>query len=141
MIEDETRNKFIGKGWGNPPVFIKGANHVVMTHDTQNINENLKILFSTSLGERATDHLYGSRLRELVFSASDVMLEHEITESLETAIKLHEPRINVDNITIDSSNQNDGMVVVNVSYTVRKVNSRHNFVYPFYINEGTNLEF
>ena len=140
-MEETTRNKFIGKGWGFPPVFIKGVNQVIMTHDIQNINENLKVLFSTPIGERATDHLYGSRLRDLVFSGNDVMLEHEIIESLHTAIKLHEPRIHVEDIIIDSSNQVEGMVSVSVSYSVRNVNSRHNFVYPFYINEGTNLEF
>ena len=140
-MNDENRNKFIGIGWGFPPVFIKGANHVVMTHDVQNINENLKVLFSTSTGERVTNHLYGSRLRDLIFSVQDTMLEHEIKESLHTAIKLYEPRILVNDILIDSSNQKDGIISICVSYTVRKINSRHNFVYPFYINEGTNLEF
>ncbi|MEP0984340.1 GPW/gp25 family protein [Ekhidna sp.] len=134
------RNKIVGKGWGFPPVFVKGMNQVVMTHDVRNINENLKVLFSTHLGERPTDHHYGTTLKELVFSGNDIMLEHEVKESLETAIKLYEPRIILDAIQIDSSAKLEGMIAITIFYTVREVNSRHNFVYPYYISEGTNLE-
>ncbi|MEQ9405962.1 MAG: GPW/gp25 family protein [Cyclobacteriaceae bacterium] len=139
MINENVSEALIGIGWSNPPTFHKGVNQVVMTKDVQNINENLKTLFSTHSGERISDNRYGTRLRDLIFSSQDIMLEVEIKESLTTSIKLFEPRILVDDIIIDSTSQQEGYISVLVSYTIRKINSRHNFVYPFYINEGTNL--
>ncbi|MEP1032652.1 GPW/gp25 family protein [Ekhidna sp.] len=140
MIVRNESEALIGIGWSNPPTFIKGANQVHMSKDVQNINENLKTLFSTHSGERISDNQYGTRLKDLIFSSQDIMLEVEVKESLTTAIKLFEPRILVDDILIDSTSQQDGFISIHVSYTIRKINSRHNFVYPFYINEGSNLD-
>lgn len=140
MINKNESEALIGIGWSNPPTFFKGANQVRMTKDIENINENLKTLFSTHSGERISNNQYGTRLKDLIFSSQDIMLEVEVKESLTTAIKLYEPRILVDSIAIDTSNQQDGFISIHVIYTIRKINSRHNFVYPFYINEGSNLE-
>lgn len=134
------KNAFIGKGWGFPPTFVKGYNTVVMTEDIQNVNENLRALFSTTLGERPFNQGYGTRLKNFVFNAQSALLEIEIKDALTTAIKLYEPRIIVDNLVIDMTKSADGYVSVNLQYTVRQINSRHNFVYPFYINEGTHLD-
>ncbi|MDW3211147.1 MAG: GPW/gp25 family protein [Reichenbachiella sp.] len=133
-------NEFIGIGWGSPPVFVKGSNEVLMTKNVQNINENLKLLFSTRQGERALNHAYGTELNKLVFCSQNSLLESEIKESLKRNVRLYEPRITVDDISIDTRDQVDGFIAVKLTYTIRKVNSRHNFVFPFYINEGTNLE-
>lgn len=140
-MKDNTINAFVGIGWSSPPTFVKGSNAVIMTKDVQNINENLKLLFSTRTGERTFKHDYGTQLNELIFSPQNALLENEIKESLERAIKLYEPRVLVDHIMIDSSDREEGVILIQVSYTVRKINSRHNFVYPFYIKEGTNLDF
>lgn len=139
MINRNESEALIGIGWSNPPTFFKGANQVRMTKNVENINENLRTLFSTHSGERVSDNQYGTRLNDLIFSSQDIMLEVEVKESLSTAIKLFEPRILVDEIIIDSSSLQEGFISIHVNYTIRKINSRHNFVYPFYINEGSNL--
>ena len=33
-----------------------------------------------------------------------------------------------------------GTIFITIEYTVRHTNSRYNLVYPFYINQGTNIE-
>ena len=35
---------------------------------------------------------------------------------------------------------NDGLLLLEVDYTVRTINSRHNVVYPFYFQEATLLK-
>ena len=140
-MDNNTRNAFIGIGWSSPPTFVKGSDTVIMTKDVQNINENIKLLFSTRTGERVFNAKYGTKLSKLVFAAKNSLLENEIKESLSRAVKLYEPRVIVDHIAIDSGDREDGFILINLSYTVRKINSRHNYVYPFYINEGTSLDF
>jgi hypothetical protein len=33
----------------------------------------------------------------------------------------------------------EGVVLIEVDYVVRTTNSRQNYVYPYYINEGTDI--
>ena len=51
------------------------------------------------------------------------------------ALLYHEPRIDVEDININESEQ-DGLLLISITYTVRATNSRFNLVYPFYINEA-----
>ena len=134
------KNAFIGIGWASPPTFIKGANEVMMSTDVQNINECLTNLLSTRLGERVLNHGYGTELSQSVFMVQSSFIASEIKESLERAIKLYEPRINDIQVTVNVDDFTTGVMSIHISYIVRKVNSRHNFVYPFYFNEGTFLE-
>lgn len=139
-MEKLSENAFIGVGWGWPPTFVKGSNTVVMTKDSSNINENLTQLLNTRIGERALNPNYGSKLNKFLFSAQSGIVLKEIQSSLKKSIHLFEPRITVDDITLELQSQENGLLIISVTYTVKKVNSRHNFVYPFYINEGTYLD-
>lgn len=139
-MDDQMKNAFLGTGWSSPPTFVKGVNSVLMSRDVQNVNENLRNLFFTNLGERIYNQNYGTQLNRLVFTSQGALLETEIKDSLARVIKLFEPRVILDQIFIDSSDQRSGMILIQVDYTLRKINSRHNFVYPFYISEGTNLD-
>ena len=40
-------------------------------------------------------------------------------------------------VRCDQLDQQDGSVVIQVSYTVRSTNNRYNHVYPFYVTEGS----
>ena len=136
----DNRNKIVGTGWAFPPTFVKGANVVLSSHDTQNINENLTVLFSTRVGENLSDTVYGTRLRDLVFAPDDSALKHDLKEAVATAIKLYEPRIILENVIIDMIDQKEGIIHLSVTYTIKEVNTRHNFVFPYYTKEGTNLD-
>jgi phage baseplate assembly protein W len=139
-MSEQSENTFIGVGWGSPPTFVKGANQVIMTKDIININENLTLLLNTKVGERALSPDFGSKLNKFLFSAQSGLIAKEIQSTIKKTIHLFEPRITVDEVNIALQNQENGLIIISVSYTVKKVNSRHNFVYPFYINEGTYLD-
>ena len=59
---------------------------------------------------------------------------------IENAILYHEPRIELEKLDIDTSNQNEGILLIVLNYMVRTTNSRYNYVYPYFINEGTNVQ-
>ena len=139
-MDDFSKKTFLGSGWGSPPTFAKGANQVIMTKDVANINQNLSVLFKTKRGERALNPNYGSQLNKFIFAAQSGIATKEIESSLKRTIQFYEPRILVDEIAIQLRNEENGIIIISVSYTLRKVNSRHNFVFPFYINEGTYLD-
>jgi phage baseplate assembly protein W len=128
----------LGRGWAFPPAFIKGYG-VEMTEGEEDIKQSLSILFSTVPGERMFCCNYGCDIHRWVFEKIDISVETLIIDAIKQAILYCEPRITVESITIDSKNQQEGILWINIHYTVRFTNSRSNMVYPFYFREGTNL--
>lgn len=130
---------FLGEGWSFPPHFDKKTRGVVMTTDIEDINSSLHILLSTRLGERIMIPEYGCNLEELLFQPLDITLKTYIKDLIKTAILYHEPRIDAKKISLDTSQELEGMVQIEIEYIVRITNSRGNMVFPFYKKEGTEL--
>ncbi|MCG2418343.1 GPW/gp25 family protein [Aequorivita sp. F47161] len=128
---------FLGEGWSFPPHFDKKTNQLVTTAGIADINKSLEILLSTRLGERIMRPDYGCNLEELLFQPLDVTLKTYIKELIETSILYYEPRIDTQSITLDTTNELNGEILIKIEYIVRITNSRANMVFPFYKNEGT----
>ena len=131
-------NSFLGTGWGFPPTFNKIKNGVQMVSEEEDIRQSLLILFQTGFGERIMQPEYGSELTSLMFESVDRTFEALLIERIKDAILYQEPRIDVDDITINNED-NQGKVQIEISFTVRQTNSRSNIVFPFYFIEGTNI--
>ncbi|WP_259070962.1 GPW/gp25 family protein [Mucilaginibacter sp. X4EP1] len=131
---------FLGTGWSFPPTFDNVNNTVVMTSDDVDIQLSLQILLATRTGERVMVPNYGCNLNEMVFEPITTTFKTYISEMIRTAILYYEPRIDLNAVTIDDSQSTSGVIIISVTYTVRTTNSRFNFVYPYYINEGTEIQ-
>jgi len=135
----ELTRPFLGRGWSFPPEFDRNAKAVVMLEEEADIQGSLNILLSTKLGERVMQPTYGCNMDSLVFEAMNLTLLTYLKDLVENAILYHEPRIELDKVVIDTTSQNDGLLLIEIHYDIRTTNSRYNYVYPFYLNEGTNL--
>ena len=132
-----TDKDFLGTGWSFPPTFSRTSLGVEMVSNDEDIHESLRILFSTSLGERIMMPSYGSNLQEMVFRILNTTLTTQIQTIVAQAILNWEPRIDVISIDVAEDPKTVGLVLIQVSYVVRVTNSRSNFVYPFYKEEAT----
>ena len=130
--------EFIGTGWSFPPAFDKASGATAMSSGEQDINESLHILLSTSLGERIMRPDYGCNLRDYVFDAMNVSMESYIKKLVEDAIIYFEPRITLEKVTAEFRD-NEGVMWIKVDFRIDATNSRANYVYPYYIREGTNI--
>ncbi len=135
----ETNRSFLGRGWGFPPEFNRLTKAVNMLEDEADIKSSLEILLSTRLGERVMVPNYGCNLDELLFKPLTLTLKTFVIDLIKTAILYHEPRIELNKIEIDPSNELEGELLINLDYTVRATNSRRNMVFPFYKEEGNEL--
>ncbi len=135
----EQERAFLGRGWSFPPEFDKSAKGVAMLEEEKDIESSLEILFSTKLGERVMQPTYGCNLDDMVFESMNLTMLTYMKDIIENAILYHEPRIKLEKLDIDTSNQNEGMLLIVLNYIVRATNSRFNYVYPYYLNEGTNV--
>jgi phage baseplate assembly protein W len=132
-------NAFLGRGWGFPPTFDKASKSVGMLDEEDDIESSLEILLSTRLGERIMQPNYGCNLDEMVFEAMNLTMLTYLKDLVENAILYYEPRIDLEGVRIDTSQDLEGMLLIIIDYTIRSTNSRFNFVFPFYKNEGSNL--
>ncbi len=130
---------FLGRGWSFPPTFNRAGRMVEMDSDEEDIRSSLHILLTTRVGERIMQPDYGCNLDDMVFENLDLTLKTYIIDLIETAILYHEPRIDVESISLKQPNPGEGLILIEIVYRVRTTNSRFNFVFPFYKNEGSNL--
>lgn len=131
---------FLGTGWSFPPEFSSENKSVKTVSGIEDINQSLHILLNTKLGERMMLPNYGSSLSDFVFEGLNMSMRTYITDRVRMAILYHERRIELNKIDFDQTRIAQGEVHMIVHYTVRLTNSRGNMVYPFYINEGTELK-
>lgn len=137
---DELINKsgFLGRGWSFPPQFSKTERGTVMSAGALDIHESLQILLSTMHGERIFEVYYGCDLSPLLYESLTLSTKTTLSEKIEKAIMLYEPRIKVEDIDFES-NTYGGVVYIHVTYVIRSTNTRTNMVYPYYLKEGTEL--
>lgn len=131
---------FLGTGWSFPPTFLENLATVHMVSDEEDIEQSLRILLSTYPGERITNLEYGCDLRSIVHRPFNSATEARIRDIITLAVLNFEPRIKLNDISIDSRHERDGLLSIKLFYTVVKTNIRYNIVYPFYKIEGTSIK-
>jgi phage baseplate assembly protein W len=127
---------FLGKGWSFPPEFFQNGAEVEVVFGEEDIRQSLKILLSTSLGERTMFSRYGCELSRFLFEEIDQSLVNSLRSIVEDSILSYEPRIQTDNVDVDQSETDPGLILISINYTIRSTNNRYNLVYPFYLNEA-----
>ena len=139
MKHVQADKSFLGRGWSFPPQFDVRSKTVRMVANEADIEESLRILIATRPGERIMQPAYGCGIHALVFEGVNETTMAEIQEAIDQAILFFEPRIRLERVEVDMEQAYDGLLKVDIEYTVRETNTRSNIVYPFYFREGTNV--
>ena len=129
---------FLGRGWSFPPTFTKGGAGVATVAGEEDIHQSLQILFATQPGERIMQQAFGCDLDHILFEEIDQGLINSLTRIIEDAILYHEPRITLNGLDVSESEQEPGLLLIAIDYTIRGTNSRYNMVYPFYLKEAAS---
>jgi phage baseplate assembly protein W len=130
---------FLGTGWAFPPAFTPGGERVAMVSDEEDIQQSLALLFATRRGERMMQERYGASLQEWLFAEVDEELMSNLSTSIEEAVLLHEPRVQLLDLDVSPHPQLEGTLLIRLDYQIPTTNSRFNMVFPFYLNEATAL--
>ena len=142
VIDEITKGRaFLGRGWSFPPTFDRTVGGVRMLEQEHDIASSLELLLSTATGERIMVPQYGCNLDELVFENLDTRMRTLMADKIESAILYHEPRIDLERVQLDEDSNETlaGRVLIGVNYRVKATNSRFNFVFPYYRDEGTDI--
>src|SRR4051812_18881036 len=119
MATDFQQDDFIGKGWSFPPTFTAAINSVEITEKNDDIQRSLQILLTTTVGERIMQPKYGCNMDEMIFQSLDTTTKTIIKDKIKTAILYFEPRIDVTGISMNNTNELEGMVLIEIEYVIR----------------------
>ncbi|MGO4543394.1 GPW/gp25 family protein [Paenibacillus sp. 2TAB23] len=128
---------FLGKGWKFPVQVDATTGRIRMAEGEEDIEESIRIILRTSKGERLMRPDFGCGLRDFVFGTTDETSLRLIASDVQEAIRIWEPRVKDVEVEVKPDRENNGRVLMNVSYAVRSTNNLFNQVFPFYLEEGT----
>jgi phage baseplate assembly protein W len=136
-----TRHKqsFLGTGWSFPPSFDHVNHRVGMVSDAEDIAQSIRILLGTIPGERIMQPAFGCHLHKLVFEKIDSTMVAELNHMIHYALLDFEPRVKFIAAEILDREELKGILHIRVEYSIIITNTRHNIVFPFYLDEGTNI--
>ena len=132
-------DNFYGSGWSFPVSFSAATYQLNLTASEENINQSIDLILTTKNGERCFEPEFGSNLQEYFFRQMDETLKGEMIEAVKTSLLDNEPRITVMEVDVEFANLQAGLVNIIIQYVINQANTRHNYVFPFHIKEGTNL--
>ncbi|MBV9301600.1 MAG: GPW/gp25 family protein [Acidobacteriaceae bacterium] len=123
---------FLGRGW-NFPVSLKPGEGICMSADDQSVEQAIWIILATAPGERMLRPDFGCGIHDLVFSVNDARTREQVTQRVERALILWEPRIDVLSVNTETKGRGE-VLLINIQYRVRTTNNVFNMVFPFYLD-------
>jgi phage baseplate assembly protein W len=138
----EIDNSFLGRGWSFPPEFPSEGAQVAMVSGDEDVRQALQILLQTVKFSRLMHPEFYCDLQDFLFLNINSQTETKIKSGIVQAILTNEHRVDVAmaDIQITQHPQSPSELEITVNYTVRSTNSRANIVFPFYLQEGTNVQ-
>lgn len=123
---------FLGKGWRFPiqPDATGGLGYV---EGDGNVEQSLRILLMTGLGERVMRPGFGCKAPRLVFAPGSVQYLRLLENTIREAVRDWEPRVDLNEVRAEAVAGDETRVNVNIAYRVRSSNTRGNLVFPFYL--------
>jgi phage baseplate assembly protein W len=127
--------EFIGKGWRFP--ILPGPTGALAWSDADdNVEQSLRLLLLTRLGERVMRSDFGSNLGAMVFKPGSEQNLRGIEREVAGAISRFEPRVDVLSVVAEADATDATQITVSLSYRVRRTNTRESLVFPFYLVRG-----
>lgn len=107
--------------------------------EEEDIRQSLEILMRTNPGERVHRYDFGCGIRRFVHEEMTLTTQTQMQDVISRAVLMFEPRVTLHDVDFDMERIYEGVIMIGLDYTVRRTNSRSNMVFPFYLNEGTEI--
>jgi phage baseplate assembly protein W len=124
--------EFLGVGW-QFPVAHTGDGQVAMAAYEESIRQAIWLILGTAPGERVMRPDFGCGLHELVFAPNSGATTGQAASSVREALIRWEPRIDLQEVSVETDPSNPALLQILIAYQVRTTNNRFNLVYPFYL--------
>jgi phage baseplate assembly protein W len=109
--------KLLGRSIAFPPR-IGSDGRVAWSEGSQNIRESIQIILQTEIGERLMLSSFGAGLRSFLFEPNTVANRRQIQEQVESALRQWEPRIRVQEVTVEANPDDPQQVTIALTYAL-----------------------
>lgn len=128
-------DEFIGRGWAFP-LRTDATGGIALVSREREIEEAIRIILGTAPGERPMRPEFGCRIHDYVFAPADGTTATGIAAEVRAALRLWEPRIEVEDVVVSFDARDAAVMYIDVRYAIRQTNDRRNLVFPFYVIPG-----
>jgi uncharacterized protein len=115
------------------PLRIDRLGGLALSTGHTDIEEAIDVILGTAPGERPMRPEFGCGVHNYVFDTIDAYTLGRIDYEIRAALDRWEPRIDVVDIQPDLSRQSEGVLMLDITYSIRATNDIRNLVYPFYL--------
>ena len=122
----------MGAGWGFP-LRTDPTGSIALVTAEREIEESIRLILATAPGERPMRPEFGCAVHEHVFAPADTATAGSIAYAVRVALDRWEPRVDLEDVVVRFDAVDDGVLYIDVSYTVRGTNDPRNLVFPFYV--------
>ena len=106
---------------------------LALTDGVQDIEQAIALILGTAPGERPMRPEFGCAVHDVVFDTIDAAIVAKVHAAVYEALERWEPRIEVVELDVDPSDDQNGKLLVGITYRVRATSRLYNLVYPFYV--------
>lgn len=129
----DNNKAFLGTGLAFP-VQVNPRGEISLVSGAKDIEQSILIILGTRPGERVMRPEFGCRAHDLVFEPRDTTTASLIQDFVSEALKFWEPRIDVRAVDVDLDTEQDGAVLVNITYGIKESHDVRSIVYPFFLS-------
>ncbi len=136
MAERAHKNHFLGTGFAFPIEVDEATGRMKTVSLEEDIAQAIQIILRTRKGERVMRPEFGCDIYDYAFETMDYTTRYQMEQAVQRALMIWEPRIIQVEVHVNSEQEEEGVLLIEISYVVRSTNNPYNLVYPYYINEG-----
>lgn len=125
-------SQIIGTGW-RFPILPDAAGGLGYVDGDENVEQSLKILLLTNLGQRVMRPDFGCKAPRLVFAPGSTQYLGLLETTIREAVRDWEPRVDLEQVSAEVDPEDETRVTVHIGYRIRQTNTRNNLVFPFYL--------
>jgi len=130
------QQSFLGVGWRFPVEVERSVSQpvrIAVSEYEQLIEESIRIILTTSKGERVMRPDFGSDLKRLVYSPNNTATAGLAIFYVQQALKKWEPRIVLLEVDANADPDNEASLLISIHYRIVATNNERNLVYPFFL--------
>lgn len=109
------RPNIFGEGLSFPPR-VGADGRLAWSAGEANVREALRVLLLTEPGERLMRENFGCGLRRFLFEPNTVTTRELIRQQIEQTISRWEPRVAVQEVSVEADPENPRLVAINISF-------------------------
>lgn len=124
--------EFVGSGWSFP-LRTDATGRVALVSGRDEIEESIRLILMTAPGERPMRPEFGCAVHDYVFAPADAATAGDIAYAVRISLARWEPRIDVEDVAVRFDAVDQGVLYIDIAYSLRGENDPRNLVFPFYV--------